>query len=129
MLNSVEARVPFLDHRLVELAFALPDESKLRGRTTKALIKAAAEGLVSPEVIQRPKFGFDVPLSQWLREEPLKNWSTHAILDSRLLRRDLLCRNRVRAHLSAHQAGTRDAGFRLWNLLNACAWYDRWIEP
>lgn len=129
MLNSVEARVPFLDHRIVELAVALPDESKVRGRTTKALIKSAAEGLVSPEVIHRRKFGFDVPLSQWLREEPLSSWSTHAILDSRLLRRDLLCRDQVRAQLGAHQAGSYDAGFRLWNLVNACAWYDRWIEP
>jgi len=129
MLNSVEARVPFLDHRLVELAFRLPDTFKLRGKETKRLIKAAAAGLVAPEVITRRKFGFDVPLSQWLREEPLRSWSAETILQSRLLRRDLLSGDAVGSLLASHQTGRRDAGFRLWNLVNACAWYDRWIEP
>jgi asparagine synthase (glutamine-hydrolysing) len=129
MLNSVEARVPFLDHRLVELAFALPDERKLRRGVMKHLVKSAADGLVSPEIIHRRKFGFDVPLSKWLREEPLKSWSTDTILGSALMRRDLLDADHVRDLITAHQSGARDTAFRLWNLVNACAWYDRWIEP
>lgn len=129
MLNSIEARVPFLDHRVVEMAFQMPPEWKTGGGMSKRVVKRAAEGVVPDDVIHRRKVGFDVPLSQWLREEPLKAWGRDTLLDSRLHRRGLFDMGRIRALVDRHDAGRIDAGFRLWNLINLCAWYDCWIEP
>ncbi len=129
MLNSVEARVPFLDHRVVEFAFQMPPEYKVAGGIAKRVLKHAARGLVPEEIITRRKVGFDVPLSQWLREAPLKEWGRRTILDSRIHRRGLFHLPRIHELLDRHAAGRIDAGFRLWNLINLCAWYDCWIDP
>jgi len=129
MLNSIEARVPFLDHRVVEMAFQMPAAWKIGGGISKRVLKHAAEGIVPGQVIHRRKAGFDVPLSQWLREEPLKTWGRSTLLGSQLHRRGLFDMNRIRTLLDRHDSGRIDAGFRLWNLINLCAWYDCWIEP
>ena len=129
MLNSVEARVPFLDHRVVEMAFQMPAAYKVAGGVAKRVLKRAARGLVPEEIINRRKVGFDVPLSQWLREAPLKEWGRRTILDSRIHRRDLFSLPRIHQLLDRHASGRIDAGFRLWNLINLCAWYDCWIDP
>jgi len=129
MLNSIEARVPFLDHRVVEMAFQMPPEWKTGGGMSKRVVKRVAEGIVPDQVIHRRKVGFDVPLSQWLREEPLRAWGRDALLGSRLHRRGLFDMGRIRSLLDRHDSGRIDAGFRLWNLINLCAWYDCWIEP
>jgi len=129
MLNSVEARVPFLDHRVVEMAFQMPPAYKVSEGIAKRVLKQAARGLVPEEIITRRKVGFDVPLSQWLREEPLREWGRRTILDSRIHRRGLFHLPRIHELLDRHLAGRIDAGFRLWNLINLCAWYDCWIDP
>lgn len=129
MLNSIEARVPFLDHRVVEMAFQMPPEWKTGGGMSKRIVKRAAEGIVPDQVIHRRKVGFDVPLSQWLREAPLKAWAHETLLGSRLHQRGVFDLGRIRSLLGRHDAGRIDAGFRLWNLINLCAWYDCWIEP
>ena len=129
MLNSVEARVPFLDHRIVEMAFQMPPGFKVANGVGKRIAKQAARGLVPGEFITRRKVGFDVPLSQWLREAPLHEWARHTLFDSRIHRRNLFHLPRVRELFERHAAGRIDAGFRLWNLINLCAWYDCWIEP
>ncbi|MEX2156227.1 MAG: asparagine synthase (glutamine-hydrolyzing) [Gemmatimonadales bacterium] len=128
MLSSVEARVPFLDHRVVELGMALPDRLKLGsdGNRTKHVLKLAAAPLLDLRVIDRPKKGFDVPLSGWLRQEPLGSWAEHTVLRSRLLQRGIFDPEPVRAMFTAHTNGKADHGFRLWNLINLCAWAERW---
>src|SRR5690606_30810608 len=73
MLNSIEARVPFLDHRLVELAFQLPPAFKTGQGVSKRIVKLAARGIVPDQVTDRRKVGFDVPLSAWLRQPPLRD--------------------------------------------------------
>ncbi len=128
MQHSIEARVPFLDHRIVELAMALPRAVKLRDGRTKHVLKLAARPVIGAQVADRPKKGFDVPLSAWLREEPLGGWAESAVLQSALLRRDLFDRGRLAALFREHREGRADHGFRLWNLLNLCAWYDHWVE-
>ena len=65
MMNSLEVRVPFLDHRLVELAFRLPAEAKLRGRLGKYVLRRAMTGVIPREVLRRPKRGFEIPLHSW----------------------------------------------------------------
>ena len=128
MLSSVEARVPFLDHRVVQFGTALPEALKLGGGRTKHILKLAAEPLLDAEVLDRPKKGFDVPLSAWLRSEPLAGWAEHVVLDSRLMRRDIFDLPYVNRLFQEHRAGRADHGFRLWNLVNLCSWADRWIE-
>jgi asparagine synthase (glutamine-hydrolysing) len=129
MLHSIEARVPFLDHRVVEFAFQMPPAWKVRGNQGKVAVKRAARGIVPDAIIDRRKVGFDVPLAQWLREPPLRGWARETLLGSRLHRRGLLDLPRIRGLLDRHTAGRIEAGFRLWNLINLCAWYDCWIEP
>ena len=129
MLSSIEARVPFLDHRIVELGMALPDRLKLGpdGNRTKHIVKRAAEPLLDARVIERPKQGFDVPLADWLREEPLGSWAEHTVLQSRLMRRGIFDIAALRTMFRAHREGRVDYGFRLWNLINLCAWAERWV--
>jgi asparagine synthase (glutamine-hydrolysing) len=129
MLNSIEARVPFLDHRLVELAFQLPPAFKTGQGISKRIVKLAARGIVPDQVTDRRKVGFDVPLSAWLRQPPLRDWGRDTILGSRIHRRGLFDLPRLHQLLDRHTSGRIDAGFRLWNLINLCAWYDCWIEP
>ena len=69
MANSVELRVPFLDHRVLEFAAHLPESAKVRGLTTKYILKRAFEGRIPPEIISRPKTGFPVPYDAWFKEE------------------------------------------------------------
>jgi asparagine synthase (glutamine-hydrolysing) len=128
MLSSIEARVPFLDHRVVELGMALPARLKLgsNGGRTKHIVKVAAEPLLGADVIDRPKKGFDMPLADWLRREPLGSWGAHTVLNSRLMRREIFDPAAVRAMFQAHRDGRADHGFRLWNLINLCAWAEQW---
>jgi asparagine synthase (glutamine-hydrolysing) len=127
MRNSIEARVPFLDHRIVEFGMALSADFKLRGGRTKHILKVAAAPLLGAEFINRRKMGFDVPLAGWLRAEPLASWAEDAVLQSQLMRRDLFDAAFVRQLFRQHRAGVRDHGHRIWNLVNCCTWYDRWV--
>jgi len=128
MLSSVEARVPFLDHRIVELGMGLSGALKLRNGRTKHVLKVVAEEFLGSAVIDRPKKGFDVPLAAWLREEPLTGWARHTLFESRLLSRGLLDGDAIRGLFGSHIAGRADNAFRIWNLLNLCAWYDHWVD-
>jgi asparagine synthase (glutamine-hydrolysing) len=86
MANSIELRVPFLDHKVVEFAAALPPDLKLRWFTTKYLAKKALSAQVPKEILQRRKAGFPVPYESWLRTD-LKGWLHEVLLDSRTLDR------------------------------------------
>jgi asparagine synthase (glutamine-hydrolysing) len=127
MQSSIEARVPFLDHRLVEWALALPQAHKLHGMSTKHVLRHMARGMIPADVIDRPKRGFDVPLSAWLRERELGSWAENVVMQSGIMRRDLFVPSVVRGMFRSHREGRRDEGFRIWNLVNLCAWYDHWI--
>jgi len=127
MLSSVEARVPFLDHRVVEMAFSIPQDFKIRGGRTKHILKEAAGPLLGSDIIDRPKVGFDVPLSSWLREPELGGWAETTVMESKLHQRDLFDRDALRHLFRSHAAGKADFGYRIWNLVNLSAWYDHWV--
>jgi asparagine synthase (glutamine-hydrolysing) len=130
MSTSIEARVPFLDHRLVEFTAHIPTEMRLRGMRTKHVLKEAVRGLIPDEIINRKKQGFSAPVKEWFRG-PLAGYARRSILDSRLRERGLFDYGVVAGMLEAHRTGKRNYDTLLWNLLNVSQWYDHWIaaEP
>jgi asparagine synthase (glutamine-hydrolysing) len=116
MAFSLEARGPFLDHRLVEWAMRLPTEWKLRGGIRKYLLRKVAYRLVPSAIMDRPKMGFSVPVANWLRG-PLRSWAEERIEDSRLFENGLLDQKAVRSLFHLHLSGTRDVHPLLWAIL------------
>jgi asparagine synthase (glutamine-hydrolysing) len=126
MANSVEARVPFLDHELVQFAVALPPEMKVRGRSGKYLLKRTVAGLLPDEIVNRPKQGFSAPVSEWFRGE-LGRRAQQEIRGSSLAERGLLDYEAIDDLWRAHRAGRGDWAFQLWNVYNVSAWHDLWV--
>jgi asparagine synthase (glutamine-hydrolysing) len=126
MSNAVEARVPFLDHELVELATAMPASEKVRDGVGKHVLKRAVDGLVPSDVVWRPKQGFSTPVSRWFRGE-LADRLQAQISDSAVWELGYLDRAGVDDVLRVHRSGRGDRGFQLWNLLNLAVWFDHWI--
>lgn len=127
MAASVESRVPFLDHHLVEFAARLPDEWKLSGRTTKRVLREAMIGILPQSILTRPKMGFPVPFCQWARGA----WNgvvRDVLLDRRARERGIFQPNAVEQLIAAHTAGRIDAGDRIWSLLNLELWYRTFID-
>jgi asparagine synthase (glutamine-hydrolysing) len=116
MAFSLEARGPFLDHRLVEWAMRLPTEWKLRGGIRKYLLRKVAYRLVPSAIMDRPKMGFSVPVANWLRG-PLRSWAEEHIEASELFENGLLDQKAVRSLFHLHLSGTRDVHPLLWAIL------------
>ena len=122
MAVSLEARVPLLDHRIVEFAWSLPDDLKMRDGTGKWLLRKLLSKKVPSELWDRPKKGFSVPLAEWLRGE-LKDW-TYALLDPVDIEQQGLLDGAVVARLlDMHQTGKADNAEPLWSLLMFQQWY------
>jgi asparagine synthase (glutamine-hydrolysing) len=127
MATSIESRVPFLDHKLVEFAAQLPDEWKLSGLTTKRVLRQAMKGLLPETILKRPKMGFPVPFAGWTRGA----WNAVArdvLLDRRSRERGIIDPRGVETLLQDHAAGTTDGGDRIWSLLNLELWYRTFID-
>jgi asparagine synthase (glutamine-hydrolysing) len=121
MAASIESRVPFLDDEIIEHVSALPAAFKLRGWTTKAVLRAAVRDVVPPEILTRKKMGFPVPIGSWLRQ---RFWPVvdEFVLGERARRRGLFDAAAV-WHLAAeHRAGVAEHGDRLWLLINLEMW-------
>jgi asparagine synthase (glutamine-hydrolysing) len=127
MSVGLEARVPFLDYRLVEYVTALPLSLKVPGWDPKHLLKSALRGLVPDRIIQRPKQAFFSPVNMWLRRG-MQRFAEDLFIGSRLFQRGLLCEGAWKYLLHEHVTGKRDYGVELWTLMVLCAWYDRRIE-
>jgi asparagine synthase (glutamine-hydrolysing) len=127
MATSVEARVPYLDHKLVEFAMSIPSSLKYRNGETKQILKRALEGVIPDRVLKREKKGFGVPIDEWLRG-PFGNFVEDSLLNSSLRRRALFDYEYVKKLLRDHRAGQANYAFFLWSLLNLSLWYERWIE-
>jgi asparagine synthase (glutamine-hydrolysing) len=127
MASSVEARVPFLDHELVEFALALPARMKVRDGTGKWLLKQAVAGTLLPEhIVYRPKQGFGAPVAEWF-EGALGHAAQRQIRGSALAERGLLDYDVVDNLWAEHRAGGTNWAFQLWSLYNVSAWYDHWV--
>lgn len=126
MASGLEARVPFLQHRLVEFALRVPPEQKIDQGQGKKILKDAVCDLLPAEVVDRPKQPFGVPLAPWLRGE-LADFAERTILGSRLRERGLFDYDFVAGLLGAHRAGTEDREVEIWTLLCLSAWHDKWL--
>jgi len=127
MASSIESRVPFLDHKLVEYAARLPDEWKLSGWTTKRVLREAMKGVLPESILNRPKMGFPVPFSNWMRG-PWNTIARDVLLDRRSRERGIIEPAAVARLLADHAAGRTDGGDRIWSLLNLELWYRTFID-
>lgn len=127
MATSVEARVPFLDHKLVEFAMSIPSHLKYHEGETKYILKRALKGIIPDRVLQRPKQGFGVPINEWMLDR-LGGFVENAIFNSALRRRELFDYGFIGECSRDHRAGRVNNSFFLWTLLNLSLWYDHWID-
>src|SRR5262249_52885235 len=118
---------PFLDHELVSYALSLPKSWKIRGNTTKYILKQAVAGWIPDEIIQRPKQGFRVPLPEWLRG-PLSGWAEERLFSPSARRLDFFDFDHIRRLLQGHVSGLQDNSFDLWCLINLFSWYECWFN-
>jgi len=126
MANSLEARSPFLDHQLMEWAAGLPTDLKLRSGTTKYLLKKAVAEWLPPELIDRPKMGFGVPLAAWLRTE-LRELSWDVLTDWTARSRGFFRPEEIVRLLREH-AGGHDHSSRIWALIQFELWHRRFVD-
>jgi asparagine synthase (glutamine-hydrolysing) len=127
MAASIESRVPFLDHKLVEFAAALPDKWKLSGWTTKRILRESMKGLLPPAILNRPKMGFPVPFAAWTRG-PWNGVARDVLLDRRSRERGLIDPAAVDRLLRQHAAGDTQGGDHIWSLLNLELWHRTFID-
>jgi asparagine synthase (glutamine-hydrolysing) len=125
MAVSLETRVPFLDRQVLQLAWSLPLDVKLRDGQTKWLLRQVLQRHVPMELVDRPKMGFGFPIGRWLRG-PLRDWAEHLLDERRLRSQGLLAPLPVRRAWDAHSSGKQDLGYELWDLLVLQSWIDRW---
>jgi asparagine synthase (glutamine-hydrolysing) len=127
MSTSIEARVPFLDHHLVEFTMSIPMSDKVRNGEAKHLLKKAVRGWIPDSVIERRKMGFGAPMSQWLMGDFGRRVET-LLLKSRLLTRGWLNREYIAGLCRDHRNKRRDNSLYIWALFNLTQWYDYWVD-
>lgn len=128
MAASLELRPPFLDHRVVELAFSLPTSVKLRHGHGKWVVKAVAERFLPAEIVHRPKSGFRVPLDGWFRTS-LRDLARDRLLDPASFVTEVFDRPTVERLLDRHDQGRSDEHVAIWTLLSLETWHDVFFGP
>jgi asparagine synthase (glutamine-hydrolysing) len=127
MATSVEARVPFLDHHLVEYAASIPVDLKIKGTSGKHILKQALEKVLPPDLLYSPKRGFGAPVREWCRGKSGEMLGG-LIMDSSIRRSEFFDYAFIARLIDEHRRGARDWSFHLWALLNVSLWYDCWFK-
>ena len=127
MAVSLEARSPFLDHKVIEFAASLPENVKQQGKDTKSLLKKAAARLVPRDVIYRQKMGFGVPLKYWLGNE-LQGFTREVLLSEKATKRGLFEKKTVERLIDEQKRDTKDNSWKIWTLLMLELWFQRFID-
>ncbi len=126
MAASLEARVPLLDHHLVNFAFSLEEDQKIQGRTGKWFFKKAMEGILPPDILYRRKEGFSIPIKNWLKEE-LRGLMSDALNNRKLKELELFNPEYVQRLMTEHLDGKRNHSHRLWPLVLFSLWRDNYL--
>ena len=127
MANSLEARSPFLDHKVIEFAASLPESLKMNRFRPKYLLKKVAARLVPPEVVYRRKMGFGVPIAHWFRGE-MKDFVRDVLLSPASLSRGVFRPKTIEMYIDQHIRGEVDHATPIWTLLMLELWYRRFID-
>ncbi len=127
MANSLETRSPFLDYKLIEFSAQIPARLKLRGFTSKYILKKALKNLLPGEILYRGKMGFGLPIGEWLRGG-LKSYVQEVLLHKRCIDRGYFEKETVQRLLDEHISGRVDHGYRLWILLNLELWHQMFLD-
>lgn len=127
MANSLEARSPLLDHKVIEFAASLPENIKLKGTENKSLLKKVAGNLVPKEVLYRKKMGFGVPITHWLRGA-LKDFLRENLLSEKFAKRGIVKKEVVAKIVSEHISSEKDNVWQLWTLLMLELWFQHFID-
>ncbi len=127
MAASVESRVPFLDHKLVEFTAQLPEQMKLRrGWTTKYILREAMKNVLPAPILKRSKMGFPVPVGKWFRGD-FRNVIDEYVLSERAFARGIFSPDYVSKLVAEHTAGVNHSE-RLWSLVNFEMWQRQFID-
>jgi asparagine synthase (glutamine-hydrolysing) len=126
MATSVESRVPFLDHKLVEFTCSLPERLKLRGGTTKYILREAMKGVLPEAILSRSKMGFPVPIGSWFRG-PYKSMIDEYVLSERVFARGIFNSDALYELAGRHQKG-ENHDERLWSLVNFEIWQRQFFD-
>jgi asparagine synthase (glutamine-hydrolysing) len=127
MAHSLEARVPYLDTVVTNLALALPARHKVRGLSKKVLLRKAAEPLLPPEIVRGKKRGFSIPAAAWLRGD-LEPFARETLSRDRVLQQGFFRPEVVTRLIDDHVAGREDLSRQLWGLLAFTLWHERHVE-
>jgi asparagine synthase (glutamine-hydrolysing) len=127
MATSVESRVPFLDHKLVEFTCSLPERLKLRGGTTKYILRESMKGVLPEAILSRSKMGFPVPIGAWFRGAH-RSIIDEYVLSERAMSRGLFNSDFVRDLVHRHQSGVENHEERLWALVNFEIWQRQFFD-
>ena len=127
MATSLEVRVPLLDHKLIDFVTRVPASLKLAGTETKYLLKRVAKDLIPPEILNRPKQGFGVPLEEWINRQ-LKDQIQETLREPRTRQRGYVRSDYIDLILDEHHKGRRDHSQPLWALLILELWHRRYID-
>ncbi len=127
MANSLEARSPFLDHKVIEFAASLPENLKMQRFQTKSLLKKVAARLVPRDVVYRRKMGFGVPIGNWFRGE-MKSFVRDHLLSEKSLKRGIAKSEMIEKYVNEHIEAKRDHTFQIWTLLMLELWFQKFID-
>ena len=123
MMNSLEVRVPLLDHKFAELSFKIPSQLKLRGKEQKYIFKQAMSNILPENILTHPKQGFSMPLSFWFKDD-LKEYVKDKLLSQNNLLSSYLDVKYIKKIVENNNAGTKDYSNHIWSLL----FFEEWLS-
>jgi len=128
MANSLEARVPFLDHKLVEFAFSVPSNLKVKGLSLKHLVRQSMRGLLTDEIINREKHGFGVPIREWFKSDFIRENANEFLSESSIKRRGFFEAAYVKRLMDEHARGKADNSHKIWIIMILEIWCRRFLD-